>query len=225
MIRRVLSSAICFVIPPLLVAQQTVVSGTVLVPKNTKVEAMALETVSSETAKKGSSIRFAVVNDVIVDGVAVIHAGFPVTGIVTKVNRGVKFHRWAELRIHVKEVRIDSGPRFPLSPWQALGSEGAGGDLTWCIVFFVPCIALRTLGNDGWGEDGAPQPDAYSGQQAILRPCIIFDFWTQESIRVDKTEPPAAIANLPAPPAIGCREVRARSQIHEDPELDRLLFR
>jgi hypothetical protein len=225
MIRRFLQSALCICLSPLLVAQRNSVTGTVMVPKNTKIELMALETVSSETARKGSLIRFAVVNNVIFDGITVIADGSPVTGIVTKVNRGVAFHRWAELRIHVKEVRIGSGLRLPLSPWQDVGREGTGGDLAWCIVFFVPCIALRNLGNNGWGEDGAPKPDAGSGRQAILRPCVIFDFWTKASLRVDQSELPEATASLPAPPGAACRELRERLQIYEDPELDRLLFR
>jgi hypothetical protein len=61
----------------------------VSIPKDTKIELMPLESISSGTAVAGSPVRFAVAKDVMVDGVIAIRAGAPVTGIVTKVRPGV----------------------------------------------------------------------------------------------------------------------------------------
>jgi hypothetical protein len=59
----------------------------VTIPRGTKIELVMLDSLSSATNKRGDTIRFAVAEDVIVDGIVAIHAGTPVTGIVTAVKK------------------------------------------------------------------------------------------------------------------------------------------
>jgi hypothetical protein len=202
----------------------TLDSTIVPIPRDTKVQVMAMETISSANVTKGSRVQFAVIKDVVVGGTTVIPEGTPVIGVVTKVERGVPFRHWAELRIHVKEVNIAHDTSLPLNHWPYSVRRNEPGDVATCVVFFVVCIALGNLGDDGWGEDGAPKPDADSGQQAVLRPCVAFDFWTTETQTVARKEL-AASAAPSEPPKVVCPSIREMSQIREDPELDRLLFR
>jgi hypothetical protein len=110
MIRWLLQSTLCLVLCPLLVAQQAApptasadapqpsmpapatdtprpLPEFVTVPKGTEIELVMLDSLSSATNKRGDTIRFAVAKDVIVDGIVAIHAGTPVTGIVTAVKK------------------------------------------------------------------------------------------------------------------------------------------
>jgi len=107
---KLIQCALCFILCPLLVAQQAApptaspdapqpsmpapatnaprpLPEFVTVPKGTKIELVMLDPLSSATNKRGDTIRFAVAKDVIVDGIVAIHAGTPATGIVTAVKK------------------------------------------------------------------------------------------------------------------------------------------
>ena len=56
--------------------------------KGRKIQLVAREPVSMETAQTGAPFQFVVDKDVLVDGVTLIHAGTPMTGVIAKANRG-----------------------------------------------------------------------------------------------------------------------------------------
>jgi hypothetical protein len=88
----------------------------ITIPKDTEVELVALEQISSAETKLGSTVQFAVAKDVIVDGTTVIHAGTLVNGTVTKVKRGSsKKHKWGYLRIDLSRVSVGSQTNLSLT--------------------------------------------------------------------------------------------------------------
>ena len=108
MAKRLLQSVLCFILCPLLIATQVAAetgaqasepatpkaANTLALPaslvsvKGRKIELVAQEQVSIEAAMAGATFQFVVDKDVAVEGVTVIHAGTPVTGVIAKVNHG-----------------------------------------------------------------------------------------------------------------------------------------
>jgi hypothetical protein len=120
MIRKLLQSALCLTLCPLLVGeqvdQQTAQSSPdqaskatqpkVTIPKNTVIELDALEPVA--TATLGSNIRLAVVNDVRIKGVIAIRARSPVTGIIAGSKRGAHSMTWNGIT-SIRARELESG--------------------------------------------------------------------------------------------------------------------
>ena len=121
MIRKMLQSAICITICPLLAAGQVVavtqqtnpqcaapkvtVTGTGQPPYQSNanemfVELAAPDSISFEEQRVGSSFQFEVDKDVVEEGVTLLHAGAPVTGTITRV-RGAseRKHRGGQMDI------------------------------------------------------------------------------------------------------------------------------
>jgi hypothetical protein len=108
MTKRLLQSVLCFILCPLLIATQVAAqtgpqaaetatpeaATTLTLPawldyvKGRKIQLVAQEQVSIETAMTGATFQFVVDKDAAVEGVTVIHAGTPVIGVIAKVNRG-----------------------------------------------------------------------------------------------------------------------------------------
>jgi hypothetical protein len=111
LIRTVLQSAHFFILCPLLMAQQAPtinvnsdrtqspvpalatdapqqIPAFVTIPKDTEIKIIALEAISSATAVVGAPVKFAVAEDVVADGIIVVHAGTPVNGTIVQVTRG-----------------------------------------------------------------------------------------------------------------------------------------
>ena len=108
MIRRMIQSALCLILSPLLAAHQAAAEAqqpaaepatpeavsTLALPasldfvKGRKIQLVAQKPVSMEMAQIGAPFQFVVDKDVVVDGVTLIRAGTPVIGVIAKVNRG-----------------------------------------------------------------------------------------------------------------------------------------
>ena len=109
MIRKLLQSALCISLCPLLAAQQ-VAGGApqseapqrladnaaavpeptayAAIPEDTKIELTVMDSVSMETAKAGSYVLLAVARNVVVNKVTVLRAGTCLTGTITGEKRG-----------------------------------------------------------------------------------------------------------------------------------------
>jgi hypothetical protein len=103
-----IQAALCLILSPLLAAHQVAAEAqqqaaepvtpeaantlalyaTLDFVKGRKIQLVAQEPVSIEMAQTGAPFQFVVDKDVAVDGVTLIHAGTPVTGVIAKVNRG-----------------------------------------------------------------------------------------------------------------------------------------
>jgi len=196
-----------------------------VIPKDTKIELVSLEQVSSETAARSLRVRFAVANDVVVNRMIVVPAGTTATGIVTKVKRGIPNHQWAELRIHMEDVKVGEGLRLRLSPWVPAARHIDPGLVATCIALPILCLALKNLGDNGWGEDGPPKPDAEAGQQAVLPACVSFDFWVTSAKTIAATDSPLDDSGSTTLLNVACPKLQEGSRTNEDPELFRVLFR
>jgi hypothetical protein len=109
MMRRLLQSALCLILCPLLVAQQVAgdapqtgdpqrpagsaaaapgLSGYAAIPEDTRIELTLLDSDSLKSAKAGSYVLLAVARNVVVDGVTVLRAGTCLTATTTGERRG-----------------------------------------------------------------------------------------------------------------------------------------
>ncbi|MGA7245840.1 MAG: hypothetical protein WBX19_21840 [Terracidiphilus sp.] len=186
MIRATLLSTLCLVLSPLLVAQQAVPTPApshpaVTISKGTKIELIAMESVSSETAIKGSTVRFAVANDISVNGLIVVWAGTPITDKVTKVRRGTAYRQWAVLKIRVNAVTLTNGSTLRLTRSRPRNRRSiAPKDIATCAALFPLCI----LAAFGATEDGNEKPGAHSNEQSVLSACSVWAFWTPKPITI-----------------------------------------
>jgi hypothetical protein len=179
MIRWMIQTVLCLFLSPLLAAQQvaspdaastssqqdqpvqqTAARPTlpefITIPKNTKIELVALDSVSSATATVGSDIRLAVVNDVMVNGVTVIHAGTPVTGTITNVKRGShKMNRNGRVNIRArdlqsgKQIKVHLTDVSPVDRIPGGNAWNSSGKEVWIPVAVIATIVLLVL-LGGW---------------------------------------------------------------------------
>ncbi|MGA3130625.1 MAG: hypothetical protein ABSD59_07475 [Terracidiphilus sp.] len=183
--RPMIQAVLLFSLCPLLMAKR---NTTLRVPKDTKIELVALESISSESAIAGTPVRFAVAKDVVVDGATVLRAGTPVTGTVTEVVRGIAGKREGLLRIRVREVSLVGGHPLRLTSSdpqirQTSGDRFKDGAVKTFEVFesvaFLPielamAVTMPTEGN------GKP-----SGEDAVLPRCFQGHYWVTTPSTLD----------------------------------------
>ena len=246
MISRMIQSALCICLSPLVVAQQpdqnasnsvpetpsqgpsaTPSPATITIQRDTKIELVSLENVSSEFAVAGSPVRFAVARDIVVDGVTVIHAGAPVTGAVTKAKRGVARHQWAGLTIRVREMQAGPSVKLRLSSYNQ-EQRGRAGDylenLGTCVALLPFCVAWAILVKEGCGEDGCPKAKDSDGQQALLPQCVSSEFWVKSSAKISSKELDEERAAASAYPIISCARIIDRGTIFGQPGISFVEF-
>jgi len=81
----------------------------VVVQKGTDVDLKFMQHVSSKTAVAGQTVKLAVANDVMVNGKEILHAGTPVTGVITKVDHRDHFGKNARIRLALNPVKSHGG--------------------------------------------------------------------------------------------------------------------
>ncbi len=229
MIRWQLQIVLCFILCPLLLAQQAPatiatldaahssapipaadahqsVSEFVTIPRKTQIGLMLLDPVSSATSKRGDSIRYVIEKDVVVDGIIVIHAGTPVAGIITKVQRAVPHERDGRIEFEPKEVEIDKhhALRFTDSPPRPPKSWADRRDRinqTLRMIVTVP-IWLPRLPSSlaGWNQEGRNEhPEPPQGKDMEFRVCYVQQYWfTQHVATIRVAELKSAPGNFAA---------------------------
>jgi hypothetical protein len=157
MMRRLLQSALCFVLCPLLVAQQTASSeqsptapdlasaakpkvATITLPRKTVVELALLETVSSATAQKGQAVRLVVKKDVVVNGTVVIPRGTPASRQVTSVHKAVLGKTDGSIQIKPISLTPPDGSSIVLRGYTYNDDDADG-----VCEGFVSCLALSVI--------------------------------------------------------------------------------
>jgi|SRR5215469_269021 len=86
--------------------------------KGTQVRLKVLKTVNSASAHTSDAMEFAVIEDVLVDGVVVIPKGAKATGVVDSVETKKRFGRGGSLAFHIASVRLADNEQAPLHCFQ-----------------------------------------------------------------------------------------------------------
>ena len=87
------------------------ISQEVMIPVSTLVTMKTLEPLDSQTAQEGETVRFAVADDVVVDGIVAIPRGMEATGTITKARKSGRFGKDGKIEITFHSVRAaDSTP-------------------------------------------------------------------------------------------------------------------
>jgi hypothetical protein len=211
MIRKMLQSALCLFLSPLLVAQQTAqpaqqttegpasstaanASGTpsefITLPKNAGIDVVSLDPVSSASTKAGSQIRLRVSHDVVVRNVTVIRAGTLLTGTVTKVIAGSrKNHRNGQIKIRIDRLELAHGQsvRFTgKTPQERLAQKEDRKDAA-KIPFALPLIPIFlpwfvAMTIGMWGEGGKDSKP--TGNDVGMPKCFSFTAYTTGRLKV-----------------------------------------
>jgi hypothetical protein len=168
MIRRILQSALCICLSPLLVAQQaSEASGRLdgaivpapgpkaIVPKHTEIRLILLETISSATASKGQSVRMAVARDVSVNGVVVIPKGAPAIGVIDFVRKAVPGKKDGDASIKPISVNLPNSSPITLRRYNGSESDALGEALLPILpfCFAVTLVAIPFHKNHETGKD------------------------------------------------------------------------
>jgi hypothetical protein len=158
-----LSSGVCLILCPLLVAQETapiaspqapaqaasqqtpaaLLPGSAVVARGVQVKFVLLDSVSSATATKGQPVHFAVAEDVLVDGRVAIPRGTPANGVVKHVRKGVPGEHDSYLELEPREIVLANGSRIKFAAYPP--GEDSCGDFGPCAAFVVFLIVLSPL--------------------------------------------------------------------------------
>ena len=155
MIRTTLQSALCLFLSPLLVAQQVAgntrqepppaQSNQIRLPKGTWIPLVLLDPISSATARKGDTIRFAVARDIDAQGTVVIRRGTAASGIVTKVRKAVQGKRDGYVLFDLVNVKLTNGA-LPLTEHLSGRESNSGDGMCWgvasCVLLFIGMYAI-----------------------------------------------------------------------------------
>lgn len=112
MIRRLLQSALCVSLSPLLLAQQAVDSSSTApaqvnidVSKDTQVRFLSPDMASLAAIRTGALVQFVIDTDLTAGDAVLIHAGVPVVGVVVQVKHASRIrHRDGQLMVRVTEM-------------------------------------------------------------------------------------------------------------------------
>jgi hypothetical protein len=153
-LRRLLSSALCLALAPLLVAQQ--ISNTpakqadvnspvspskqkdgFILPKNTEITLVLLEDLSSATANHGQTVRMAVWKDVIVDGVVVIPRATPATDVVEEVIEPIPGKRDGDIWVKPVSITLPDNSQIPLRDYAWTSADDGVCSGFSCAILYV----------------------------------------------------------------------------------------
>jgi hypothetical protein len=105
-------------------ARPTVPAFTLL--NDTPVRIKILQTVSSANARVGDAVEFEVIEDVILEGVAVLPKGSKVTGVVAEADVKKHFGHGGKLAISVTSARLVDGEQLRLRGYEVAAGSSTG---------------------------------------------------------------------------------------------------
>jgi hypothetical protein len=209
MIRRTLQSVLCIFLSSQLAAQQAAQSiesqtptrnaasttailapaspSFVSIPKASEIDLVALDPISSRTAKVGSKIQFRVLRDLAVQNITVVRAGTLLTGTVKEVTvASKKHHRDGQILVRLDNYRIGTGQALRLtgmSPEERLERKHVQTQKRKEIIeilllppLWVPFIRLAI----GWRNEGGHP----SGNDVELSSCFHVGAYTVSPIKI-----------------------------------------
>lgn len=237
MIRRFLPSALCFLLPPLLVAQQNAQLTRLRLEKDTEIHLRLDQDVSSASVREGDRVRYVVVDDVLADGVVVIPAGATAYQRVTLVQPakngptcGDVQNGWFDLD---ETVRLPShGVVIKMRAWRKedlpKGPESNGKDvaigvllapLAIAVIIALPIVLIPYGIASGIHDKLHPAqrdlkvPQPYADAQALE----VTEVDLQETIQPPEESEPAAKGPTPVSPQFAQTSPRPQSTFTQVP--------
>jgi hypothetical protein len=211
MMKRLFQSALCLILCPLLAAQQvappagapqssTPAPATaaprplpefITIPKDTKIDFVSLEEVSSATAIKGQLVRFAMANDVLVNGLVVIPKGTLASGVVTHVTKGVPGIRDGSLWVSPRIIFLNNGKTIKVSD-TIYGSDI--GPYWFAYTFLAPLMLLIWIGVAVDKVHNSRKNIKSLGKDYVIHVCksLIWNGYTTNRTKIQSIDLPAA---------------------------------
>jgi hypothetical protein len=159
----------------------------VTIRKDTEIELISLEGVSSATATKGQLVQLAVAKDLMVDGLVVIPKGTPATGVVSRLTKGVPGKRDGFLRVVPRMLLLNNGKTIKLSEYRSGENDCDPLGPCWAMYTLFAPIFLAT-----WIASHVPD-EVPSGKDDAINACesLIWRGYTKR-LRIESTDLPAA---------------------------------
>ncbi|HEY2470388.1 MAG TPA: hypothetical protein VGI45_21515 [Terracidiphilus sp.] len=169
-------------------------NGSVTLPRGTPITLVSLDPVSSRTATRGSPVRFAVADDLVVDGVVAIPSGEPLTGTVAKATRMEYENQPGHLKIRITPIRIGNQTVL-LSTSDSSTRQGplqASGDSIkftgYCLIHLPFCIAMELFIQ---ADERQAKADMKQSGDAYLPSCVHLQFWTRSAASIPRSQAPS----------------------------------
>jgi hypothetical protein len=128
---------------PQVSAQTPVAQSSTNLPRDTEVELILMETVSSATATKGQAVRLAVAKDIFVQGRILIPRGTLASGVVSRVRKGVPGERDGNVEVRPVALTLADGTKLKLKEYPT--GEDACGDMGPCWAFGLFAVVISPL--------------------------------------------------------------------------------
>jgi len=174
------------------------------VERDTKLELVLVEPVSSATTRKGQTIRMELSEPWIVEGKVVLPRGAPATGVVYSVQHAVPGKKSGHVAVVNGSLQLPSGKEVPLSLsmpdyWDCDGTNACTVYEVLGSVVIVPLLAIDFVAhpkgtlNSLRGDSNPPNTGLDSDVPAGSR----VRAWTKRSFELPQTNLPVA-AKVPA---------------------------
>ena len=213
MIRKLLHSALCLILCPLLAAQKVAplamndgapqssvpapaaampraLPKFVTIPKDTRIELIPLEEVSSATATKGQLVRFAMVNDVLVNGLVVIPKGTLALGVVSYVTKGVPGKQDGYLQVMPHFISLNNGKTIKVQD-TIYGSDI--GPSWFAYTFLAPLMLMIWIGVAVDKVHNSRKNEKSLGENYVIHVCesLIWIGYTTNRTKIQSIDLPA----------------------------------
>jgi len=228
MIRKMLQTALCLALCPVLVAQQLLAEAVnsdasqtsmpapatttspslaklVTIPKDTAIKYRLLDAISSVTYKRGDVIRCLVAEDVIVNGITVLPRGTIVPAIITKAQRAIPGKRDGGLDF--RPANIEMGKNFRLritddvskSPEERKENGKDVLEIVATAPLWIPMFPVFVIGYAiADRDDGSCKSCKPTGKDFVFDACFEMTFYVKSSKTFRVVDLPAAPANSAA---------------------------
>src|SRR5580658_5481995 len=106
----------------------------------TPVKLALINQLSSADAKQGQSIQFSVENDLVLDGVTILHRGASVTGVVVEAEKKRRLGRAGTLNFTISSIKLANGQDVPLRAFNSTSGDSHTTGVT-ALAFNMPVVA------------------------------------------------------------------------------------
>lgn len=132
----------------------------------TPIRFVLLDSVSSAIAVKGQKVRFAVADDVLVNGIVAIPRGTPAEGVVAHVRKGIPDKQDGELEVQPRKILLSGGRKLKL----IRTGEDCDISIPGCWVFVPVVVAgIAILGPIALGAE-AVNAVKHTRRRRVLTP-------------------------------------------------------